>query len=462
MFEPTSNDALAGDRVDPLHVDVPGDDVDCMPLTEDEVLSWVEQTPMSGESAGLLMELDPAAFDDAGAVRLAAQLQRLENAIAGRKIAAVASIAVAEAPAEIEPESEEPPAPDFTDCEVAVALNISEPAGQRVVGAARRLANHLPRTLATLSAGSIGYLAALRIVEGAAELNPSQCRQLERMVLPTAPAKAPGLIARAVRKAVARIDADALARKQRKAKRDAFLDVAVDDGADTGTGHISGSGPHVEAAVVRTAVEAWARAAKAKGDPRSLDQLRWAALHDWSSRYLTGREPGTTGQRPTSHGSPIVINIAADLTTFLGLTNHPMEILGTGALIPAAALADLIPDAGFRRMLTDPATGHLLDLSPHIYRPSPAMARYIHLRHVTSSGPNSAVPAPDVDIDHAHPFGPDGVTIRENLHPPNRHWHNAKTKGGWTVVQNPDRTWTWTSPHGLTHTTEPHDYRLGP
>ncbi|MDX6287333.1 MAG: hypothetical protein QOG53_2989, partial [Frankiales bacterium] len=41
-------------------------------------------------------------------------------------------------------------------------------------------------------------------------------------------------------------------------------------------------------------------------------------------------------------------------------------------------------------------------------------------------------------------------------------WHNAKTKGGWTVTQNDDRTWTWTSPHGQTHTTEPHDYRLGP
>jgi hypothetical protein len=445
-----------------------------VPLTADEALAWVEQTPLGPDNAGLLFDLEPCELDEGGRIRLAAQLQRLENAIAGRKMAAVAAFAgpvpanapVPEQPAELM--SSEPSGPDFTDCEIAVALSLSQPAAQRVVSTARRLTSHLPRTLAALSAGTLGYLATLRIVEGAAELDSEQCRRLERLVLPTAAGKAPGLIARAVRKAVARIDAEALARDQRKAKQDAFFDVSADDGLETGLGHVSGQGPHVEAAVVRAAVEAWARAAKAKGDPRSLDQLRWAALHDWSARYLTGRDPAHVcdsgiagGRAPTSHGSPIVINIAVDLTTFLGLTSHPLEILGTGALIPAAALADLIPDAGFRRMLTDPATGHLLDLSPHIYRPSAEMGRFIQLLHVTSSGPNSTVPATDVDIDHGEPFDP-GLTIRDNLHPPNRKWHNAKTVGGWTVKQNSDRTWTWTSPHRLTHKTAPHDYRLGP
>jgi hypothetical protein len=309
-----------------------------------------------------------------------------------------------------------------------------------------------------MTAGELGYYPALRVVEGSAELDAEQCAQLERLVLPKARGKAPGVLGRLVRKAVARIDAEALARRHRTARRNACLDVTLDDGTDSGTGWVNGHGPVIEAAVVRAAVEAWARAAKAAGDPRSLDELRWAALHDWSTRYLNG----DLGSRPTSHGAPITVNIAVDLTTYLGLTTHPMEILGTATLIPADALTDLLPDAGLRRLITDPMTGHLLDASPDVYRPKVPLARFVTLRDVTSTGPNSSVPATEVDHDHTYPFDDGGLTIRGNLGSPNRRWHNAKTNGGWTVTQNDDRTWTWTSPHGLTHTTEPHDYRLGP
>jgi hypothetical protein len=429
-----------------------------VPLTAAEALGWVEQTPMSGDSAALLLDLHSAAFDEAEQVRLAAQLQRLENAVAGHKMAAVGAYAAMQQPSEPDPETGEPPAPDFTDCEIAVALGMSQPAAQRIVTAARRLREFLPRTLSMMTAGDLGHYAALRVVDGAAELDPQQCRELERMVLPTARGKAPGVLGRLVRKAVARIDAEALARRQRTARRNACLDVTLDDGTDSGTGWVNGHGPVTEAAVIRAAIEAWARAAKAAGDPRSLDALRWAALHDWSSRYLDGQ----LGGRPTSHGSPITVNIAVDLTTFLGLTNHPMEILGTGALIPADALCDLLPDAGLRRLITDPMTGYLIDASPDIYRPGALLSRFIELRDVTSTGPNSTVPATEVDQDHTNPFDGHGPTKEANLGSLNRRWHRAKTLGGWTVRQNPDRTWTWTSPHGQTTTTEPHDYRLGP
>jgi hypothetical protein len=450
MFESQASDAAGGQAASPL--DAAYDEVE---LTPAEVLAWVEQTPISPDNAGVLLDLEPVELDEGGQLRLAAQLQRLENVVAGRKVGAVAAFAASRTRDVPSPDDDEPPPPDYTDCEVAVALGMSQPAAQRFVTAARRLISHLPRTLSHLATGRISYFSSLRIVEGSAELDRDQCARLERLVLPKAEGQAPGLIARAVRKAVARIDADALARKQRAA-RSCHLDIAVDDG--TGAGYLDGRGPSVEAAVIRTAIEAWARAAKASGDARNLDQLRWAALHDWSSRYLDGQ----LGTRPINHGSPVTVNIAVDLTTYLGLTNHPMEILGTGALIPAEALEDLLPDAGLRRLITDPLTGHLLDASPHVYRPSVPLARFITLRDVTSTGPNSMVPATDVDQDHTFPHDDGGMTIRGNLGSPNRRWHNAKTSGGWTVTQNDDRTWTWTSPHGLTHTTEPHDYRLGP
>jgi hypothetical protein len=207
--------------------------------------------------------------------------------------------------------------------------------------------------------------------------------------------------------------------------------------------------------LVDTAVEHWARSAKAGGDQRTLDELRVAALVDFAERYLTG------DQAPRAHGRPITALIGIDLASFLGLTDHPGEILGTGALIPAQAVRDLIPDAELRRIITDPMTGHLLDYGRSTYRFPPDLAGYAIAHAVSSTGPGSTVPANRCDMDHAKPWDDGGGTDRDNANPADRRWHRAKTIGGWTVEQDRDG-WTWTSPLGLTYRTQPHDYRLGP
>jgi hypothetical protein len=150
-----------------------------------------------------------------------------------------------------------------------------------------------------------------------------------------------------------------------------------------------------------------------------------------------------------------------DLPTFLGLTNHPGEILGTSQLIPADTLRDLVPVAAIRRIITDPMTGHLLDYGRTTYRFPPDLAAYHLFRAVTSTGPGSTVSAFRGDIDHPVPWDDGGGTNRSNGNPCNRRWHRAKSIGGWTVTQVDDG-WIWTSPLGLIYKTSPHDYRLGP
>jgi len=59
------------------------------------------------------------------------------------------------------------------------------------------------------------------------------------------------------------------------------------------------------------------------------------------------------------------------------------------------------------------------------------------------------------------PFGLPNIEVPQAPPGPQEHPGSGAAPGP-TVVQNNDRTWTWTSPHGLQHTTEPHDYRLGP
>lgn len=149
------------------------------------------------------------------------------------------------------------------------------------------------------------------------------------------------------------------------------------------------------------------------------------------------------------------------MPTFLGLTDHPGEILGVGAMVPAPALRDLIPLAALRRIITDPMTGHLLDYGRTTYRYPPDATAYVIAKWITSTGPGAQVPAERGDIDHGRSWDDGGETNLDNANPVNRRWHRAKTLGGWTVTQRDDK-WIWTSPLGVTYEATPHDYRLGP
>jgi hypothetical protein len=119
-----------------------------------------------------------------------------------------------------------------------------------------------------------------------------------------------------------------------------------------------------------------------------------------------------------------------DLPTLLGLADHPGEIPGYG-IIPAGLARQLAADGTWRRLVTDPQTGHLI------------------------------VPSVRSDIDHATAY-PDGGTDRDNLGPFDRRAHRVKTKRDWKARRTPDGTTHWASPTGHTYQNRPHDYRLGP
>jgi hypothetical protein len=275
-------------------------------------------------------------------------------------------------------------------------------------------------------------------------------------VLPRAAERTPALHDRAIRRAVDAIDPERAQERRAAAKNDVRIEKShVGDGMGEIYAHLASE----DVETVWAGADAHARRAKAGGDTRTLDQLRAAAVVDWAEDYLMGGH----GNKPTRHGRPITVNITIDLPTFLGLTDHPGEILGAGVLLPAQAIRDLIPDAELRRLIIDPMTGHLLDQGRTAYRPKAALASFVSMRDVNATTPTgSLATAGTGDIDHAVAYDDGGPTDRANLHSPTRRWHRAKTLAGWTVRQEDDGSWTWTSPLGFTYRTEPHDYRLGP
>ncbi|HEU5035250.1 MAG TPA: DUF222 domain-containing protein [Mycobacteriales bacterium] len=411
----------------------------------------------------------------------------------------------------------------FAFAEVGAALRVGDGESTALVHAARELTVRLPATLAAMRAGTLSWRKARTLVERTATLTDDQCAQIETTVLPHAGTRTPAQHDAALRRAIDRLDPTAAAQRRRHREHDITL---IRCHVGDGMAELFARLPSEDAELLWAGADAWARRGKSTGDPRPLEHLRVAALVTAMESFLThgtftptGTPTGTPTSTPTGsatgapatgtptstptgssdgdgtgssdgtdrprpgdraassdpgragagaprrHGRPITINLTLDLPTFLGLTDHPGELLGTGTLIPAAAIRDLLPDAQIRRLITHPLSGHLLDATPHTVRPSAPLAAFVALRDVTATTPTagptgSATGAGAGDLDHLIARRDGGPTTRANLHSPTRRWHRAKTLAGWTVHHNDHGGWTWTSPTGRTYDTAPHDYRL--
>ncbi|MFB9375770.1 hypothetical protein ACFFKU_17355 [Kineococcus gynurae] len=127
--------------------------------------------------------------------------------------------------------------------------------------------------------------------------------------------------------------------------------------------------------------------------------------------------------RPAS-STTVHVTIAA--RTLLGLDDEPGEVAGIGP-VPAALARALAADGDWRRVLTDPVTHEVLDVSPRVYRPGAALRRFVQARDRTCTTPGCLVPAIDCDLDHRIPFEEGGRTVRANLHASCRRHHRQKT-----------------------------------
>jgi hypothetical protein len=140
------------------------------------------------------------------------------------------------------------------------------------------------------------------------------------------------------------------------------------------------------------------------------------------------------------------VTVAA--TTLLGLDDQPGDLAGYGPIDAETArwiAAD--SDATWRRLLTDPVSGVLLDYGTRVYRPPQSLARHVRARDPVCCFPGCRQPAECCDLDHGVPY-PHGPTCAPNLIPLCRHHHRAKTLGGWRWQRQGDASIVWTAPTG--------------
>jgi hypothetical protein len=176
----------------------------------------------------------------------------------------------------------------------------------------------------------------------------------------------------------------------------------------------------------------------------------------------TARLPGaapSVGAVPSVGVDGGAIRLRADVLvtvpvgTLLGLSGEPGELAGHGP-IPASMARRLAADGTWRRILTDPVDGGVLDVGRRSYAPPAALADYVIARDQRCRFPGCRQPARRCDLDHTIPY-PKGPTSAGNLAALCRHHHRLKHLAGWQVEQPEPGVLLWTSPTG-------HRYRIAP
>jgi hypothetical protein len=147
------------------------------------------------------------------------------------------------------------------------------------------------------------------------------------------------------------------------------------------------------------------------------------------------------------HRRPISVNVTIDLPTLLGLAENPGQLAGYGA-IPASVARELAADGKWKRFITDPQTGNLLDYGRQSYEPPQALIDFLIARDRTCRFPGCRRSAALSDLDHAQSWESGGQTSAQNLGALCRRHHRLKTHNGWKVVSHVDGSCTWTSPLG--------------
>ncbi|HJQ02652.1 MAG TPA: DUF222 domain-containing protein [Jatrophihabitans sp.] len=320
--------------------------------------------------------------------------------------------------------------------EVSLALTIPTRTAQTRLKAARSLMRELPATLRLLTAGKITGRHAQLITEASWQLPTEVVARFEARIAERAGQQTLGQLRQSLRRAAIALDPATAEARHRRALADRRVGFqAVEDGM-VELPVLLGA---VEGQLIYTRLTAAACLLPAT-DPRTMDQKRADLLVDAVLSGLPDEAlPRMQGRRPA-----IQVVVSAD--TLLNLNDQPAHLTGYGAITAATARRLAADQSGtWRRLLTDPDTGQLLDIGERSYRPAQRLRDYVHARDDTCAFPTCNQPGYRCEYDHITPFSHGGTTTRRNGALACRRHNNSKNNTGWSYRLNEDGSFTWTS-----------------
>ena len=342
--------------------------------------------------------------------------------------------------------------------EVAAALRLSGNTAQMRIDVARTLINHLPNTCSALAMGEISASHATVIAKETAAairdgISEFAIYQIEEKALAHAEFHTPGQVANKVRTTIAQLapaEFEEVVDRARESRR-----VSCYNDAD-GMATVVAILPAQDAQMVMKSIESYIMKMneidEAKNENSTEATSSWSLLSADNKRAdaltaILSQALASNVDDVRPHRRPVTVNVTIDLPTLLGLAENPGQLSGYGA-IPASVARELASDATWKRFITDPQTGNLLDYGREKYEPPQALVDFLLARDRTCRFPGCRQPASKSDIDHAHSWETGGETKPENLGLLCRRHHRLKTHGRWALVSNSDGSCEWTSPVG--------------
>ncbi len=402
-----------------------------------------------------LSEIDPYVLSASDRIDYLTALDRQDGwlyALRQRAIAAVAGLTPSEGGGPLsgvdEAERED----------ISTALRLAPATAQSRIDIARTLVNNLPNTCSALATGEISSAhatviareTAAAIRDGAPE---SVIFEIEQRAIAYAEFHTPGQVANHVRTTVAKFAPEEFEEVTNRAT--ALRRVSCYNEAD-GMSTVVAILPAADAQIVMNSIEAFilrqeqlssgGGVAHTSGEGTSakltIDQKRADALSAICTNFLSEISETVTPQR-----RPLTVNVTIDLPTLLGLAENPGQLAGYGP-IPASVARELASDAKWKRFITEPQTGNLLDFGRESYEPPQQLKDFLIARDRTCRFPGCRRSALLSDLDHAESWDSGGSTSPDNIGALCRRHHRLKTHDGWKIESFSDGSCTWTSPLG--------------
>lgn len=413
-----------------------------------EHVSELLRTIPGAATLARLSEIDPCSLSAADRINYLAALDRQDGwlyALRQRAIAAVAGL---------QPSEGDGPLYGVDEAEredVSTALRLAPATAQSRIDIARTLVNNLPNTCSALATGEISAAhatviareAAIAIRNGAPD---SVIFEVEQRAISFAELHTPGQVAARVRTDIAKAIPEEF--EEMTSRATALRRVSCYNEAD-GMSTVVAILPAADAQIVMNSIEAFIlrqdqlQLLQNDGETnRTIDQRRADALSTICSNFLSEISETVTPQR-----RPLTVNVTVDLPTLLGLAENPGQLAGYGP-IPAAVARELASDAKWKRFITEPQTGNLLDFGRESYEPPQHLKDFLIARDRTCRFPGCRRSALLSDLDHAESWESGGTTSPENIGALCRRHHRLKTHDGWRIQSFSDGSCTWTSPLG--------------
>ena len=168
---------------------------------------------------------------------------------------------------------------------------------------------------------------------------------------------------------------------------------------------------------------------------RSLPTAGGRSLSGSSGRSLPEPDPAAPVSQPAVSLSAAATGVAQ------------VRIGARSAVVPALTAWALVAGGTWRRLVTDPASGTVVDVGRTRYRPPAGLADLVRARDRACVFPTCQTPAERCDIDHLTAWSQGGTTSLNNLTTLCQAHHRLKHTPGWALTRDQDSgTLSWHTP----------------